>query len=162
MKNHIFILALFFNFGCIVDQGLKPEPSYVPEAELNYRKYFDTNQNSLDPIEGVWTEYVVGTLYEDGKVIQRKEISKRARWIVFKKGSIYNIINEYGEQNQFVASFKPSRDANTFTFVFAISSNQKTTSLQKQSWSMAKGSKWPMMRRRVCLRNTTMILWMKH
>ena len=77
MKNHIFILALFFNFGCIVDQGLKPEPSYVPEAELNYRKYFDTNQNSLDPIEGVWTEYVVGTLYEDGKVIQRKEISKR-------------------------------------------------------------------------------------
>ena len=35
---------------------------------------------------------------------------------MIKKGSHYQILNEYGEQNKFVASFKPSRDPNTFTF----------------------------------------------
>lgn len=94
----------------------KPDSSHIAPAEANYRKYFLSNRDKLDPIEGIWTEYVVGTLYEDGKVIQRKEVPNRARWIVSKKGSVYTILNEYGEQNKYVASFKPGRNDSTFTF----------------------------------------------
>jgi hypothetical protein len=39
----------------------------------------------LDPIEGIWEEYAVGTLYEDTKVLSRLEERKRATWIVIKK-----------------------------------------------------------------------------
>ena len=116
MKNIILVLFSFFAIGCSSVAIPVPEKNYVPPAELNYRKYFHSNRNQLDTIEGVWTEFVVGSLYEDGKLIKRKEIPKRARWIVIKKGSHYQILNEYGEQNKFVASFKPSRDPNTFTF----------------------------------------------
>ncbi len=116
MKNLRPFIICCLIFGCSQKALPPPEPDYVPPAEMNYRKYFHSNQKSLDPIEGVWTEFVVGSLYEDGKLIQRKEIPKRARWIVIKKGSHYQILNEYGEQNQFVASFKPSRDSHTFIF----------------------------------------------
>ena len=39
----------------------------------------------MDPIEGIWEEYAVGTLYKDTKVISRLEQRKRATWIVIKK-----------------------------------------------------------------------------
>ena len=58
--------------------------SFEPQATRNYKKHFSSNKANLDPIEGVWTEYGVGTLSEDGKVIQRKEIQKRASWIIIK------------------------------------------------------------------------------
>ena len=39
----------------------------------------------MDPIEGIWEEYAVGTLYKDKKVLSRLEERKRATWIVIKK-----------------------------------------------------------------------------
>ncbi|MBT3763985.1 MAG: hypothetical protein HOB42_12390 [Candidatus Marinimicrobia bacterium] len=103
-------------FGCTNFEMSKPEPSHIPPAEVNYRKHFLTNKSTLNPIEGVWMEYVVGTLYEDGKVVERKEVPKRARWIVIKKGNVFKIFNEYGEQNKYVASFKQGRQKDTYTF----------------------------------------------
>ena len=86
---------MIFYFACSPKIEIKSNPNYIVPAEVNYRKYFKSNFNSLEPLEGIWTEYVVGTLYDGGKVIERKEIAKRARWIVIKKGSYYNILNEY-------------------------------------------------------------------
>ncbi|MBL7009917.1 MAG: hypothetical protein ISR82_01680 [Candidatus Marinimicrobia bacterium] len=89
---------------------------FEPPAKLNYKKHFTRHQSTLDPIEGIWTEYVVGTLSEDGKVIKRKEIPKRAIWIIIKSKGEYRILNEYGEQNKFIASFKRTPKKNTYTF----------------------------------------------
>ena len=69
MKNIILVLFSFFAIGCSSVAIPAPEKNYVPPAELNYRKYFHSNRNQLDTIEGVWTEFVVGSLYEDGKLI---------------------------------------------------------------------------------------------
>jgi hypothetical protein len=102
--------------GCQFNIAPPMDPQYIPVAEKHYRNYFERNREDLDIVEGVWTEYVVGSLYEDGKLIQRKEIPQKARWVVIKKGAQYQILNEYGEQNKFVASFKPTRDKNIFTF----------------------------------------------
>ena len=102
LRGMISVLLLSL-FGCskLIEQQSKIAP--ISQALTNYQKYFSTNQNSLDPIEGIWTEYVVGTLYEDGKVIHRKEVEKRATWIIIKKGATYQILNDYGEQNKFIA-----------------------------------------------------------
>ena len=67
-------------------------------------------------LEGVWTEYAVGTLSEDGKVIQRKEIQKRATWIIIKNKGEYQVLNEYGEQNKFIASFTRTSQKNAYMF----------------------------------------------
>ena len=116
MKKNGIIIFLIFYFACSPNIDIKPDSNYIPLAETNYRKYFKRNYNNLDPLEGIWTEYVVGTLYDDGKVIERKEIAKRARWIVIKKGSSYKILNEYGEQNTYEASFKHNKKKNSYTF----------------------------------------------
>ena len=116
MKKNIILFFLVFYFGCAPKIKIKTDPNYIVPAELNYRKYFKSNYNNLDPLEGIWTEYVVGTLYDAGKVIERKEIAKRARWIVIKNGSHYKVLNEYGEQNKFEASFKQNKIKNSYLF----------------------------------------------
>ncbi|MGY8780188.1 MAG: hypothetical protein ACKVJJ_00835 [Fidelibacterota bacterium] len=117
LKRLLFYgLTVLIVTDCVSLKLAKPDSSFIPPAEVNYRKYFLTNQSTLNPIEGVWTEYVVGTLYEDGKVVQRKEVPKRARWIVIRKGSLYQILNEYGEQNKFIASFKNGSKKGTYDF----------------------------------------------
>lgn len=116
MKLFLILIVSVFNLSC--QGGLKEivEPSYLAPAEINYRTYFARNISTLDPIEGVWTEFVVGTLYEDGKVLERKEIPRRARWIIIKDGLNYKILNQYGEQNKYIASFKKNIKDNFFTF----------------------------------------------
>ena len=114
-KNAILFFCIYF-FACSSKINIEPDSNYVVPAEKNYRKYFKSNYNNLDPLEGIWTEYVVGTLYDDGKVIERKEIPKRARWIIIKNGSSYKILNQYGEQNKYVASFKRGKIKNYYTF----------------------------------------------
>ena len=116
MKKNIILFFLVFYFGCAPKIKIKTDPNYIVPAELNYRKYFKSNYKNLDPLEGIWTEYVVGTLYDAGKVIERKEIAKRARWIVIKNGSYYKVLNEYGEQNKFEASFKQNKIKNSYLF----------------------------------------------
>lgn len=115
MRFTFLFLVLFIN-GCQFNKNFPLDSDYISVAEKNYRNYFDSNIENLDGIEGVWTEFVVGSLYEDGKLIQRKQIPKRAKWIVSKKGSYYQILNQYGEQNKFVASFKPTNDRNRYIF----------------------------------------------
>lgn len=114
-KNAILFFCIYF-FACSSKINIEPDSNYVVPAEKNYREYFKSNYNNLDPLEGIWTEYVVGTLYDDGKVIERKEIAKRARWIVIKNGSHYKVLNEYGEQNKFEASFKQNKIKNSYLF----------------------------------------------
>ena len=59
----------------IEQQSNIPVPS---PTELYYQKYFVQHKNKLDPIEGIWTENVVATLYENNKVVivrpRRKEL----------------------------------------------------------------------------------------
>ena len=101
--------------ACIGSVNTRSDLNYIAPAEINYREYFARNQARLDPIEGIWTEYVVGTLYHNGKVLQRKEIPKRARWIVIKKEVSYKSLNEYGEQDKYVANFKQKSNENALT-----------------------------------------------
>ena len=70
---------LFFTLNAQTDK------SYVSKSVLDYANYFERNKSNLDPIEGIWEEYAVGTLYEDTKVLSRLEERKRATWIVIKK-----------------------------------------------------------------------------
>lgn len=70
---------LFFTLNAQTDK------SFVSKSVLDYANYFERNRSNLDPIEGIWEEYAVGTLYEDTKVLSRLEERKRATWIVIKK-----------------------------------------------------------------------------
>ena len=54
-------------------------------TELYYQKYFVQHKDKLDPIEGIWTENVVATLYENNKVVTRETEEKRAIWVIIKK-----------------------------------------------------------------------------
>ena len=70
---------LFFTLNAQTDK------SFVSKSVLDYANYFERNRSNLDPIEGIWEEYAVGTLYKDKKVLSRLEERKRATWIVIKK-----------------------------------------------------------------------------
>ena len=76
------ILLSCFLFFSLHAQTAK---SFVSKSVLDYANYFERNKSNLDPIEGIWKEYAVGTLYEDTKVLSRLEERKRATWIVIKK-----------------------------------------------------------------------------
>lgn len=76
------ILLSCFLFFSLHAQTAK---NFVSKSVLDYANYFERNKSNLDPIEGIWKEYAVGTLYEDTKVISRLEERKRATWIVIKK-----------------------------------------------------------------------------
>ena len=80
-----FFVIIFLFFAC-TQLPLDQETELKTPVQKSYEKYFHRNKNSLDPIEGIWTEYAVGTLYGDHKVIKRETEPKRARWIVVKKG----------------------------------------------------------------------------
>ena len=90
---------------------LVPSPT-----ELYYQKYFVQHKDKLDPIEGIWTENVVATLYENNKVVTRETEAERATWVIIKKGKEYVILNRYGEQNKFIASFKSGQKADTYIY----------------------------------------------
>ena len=90
---------------------LVPSPT-----ELYYQKYFVQHKDKLDPIEGIWTENVVATLYENNKVVTRETEEKRAIWVIIKKGKEYVILNRYGEQNKFIASFKSGQKEGTYIY----------------------------------------------
>ena len=90
---------------------LVPSPT-----ELYYNKYFNEHQGNLDPIEGIWTENVVATLYENNKVVTRETQAKRATWMIIKKGKEYVILDRYGEQNKFIASFKSGQKEGTYIY----------------------------------------------
>ena len=90
---------------------LVPSPT-----ELYYQKYFVQHKDKLDPIEGIWTENVVATLYENNKVVTRETEAERATWVIIKKGKEYVILNRYGEQNKFIASFKSGQKEGTYTY----------------------------------------------
>jgi len=85
-------------------------------TELYYQKYFVQHKDELDPIEGIWTENVVATLYENNKVVTRETEAERATWVIIKKGKEYVILNRYGEQNKFVASFKSGQKEGTYIY----------------------------------------------
>ena len=116
MKKNVILFCLLFYVACSPNINIEPDANYIVPAEMNYRKYFKNNYNSLDPLEGIWVEYVVGTLYDGGKVVERKEIPKRARWIIIKNGSNYKILNEYGEQNKYEALFKKNKIKDSYIF----------------------------------------------
>ena len=90
---------------------LVPSPT-----ELYYNKYFNEHQGNLDPIEGIWTENVVATLYKNNKVVTRETQAKRATWMIIKKGKEYVILDRYGEQNKFIASFKSGQKEGTYIY----------------------------------------------
>jgi len=90
---------------------LVPSPT-----ELYYQKYFVQHKDKLDPIEGIWTENVVATLYENNKVVTRETEAKRAIWVIIKKGKEYVILNRYGEQNKFIASFKSGQKEGAYIY----------------------------------------------
>ncbi|MEA1882413.1 MAG: hypothetical protein U9N31_08450 [Candidatus Marinimicrobia bacterium] len=113
-RIYLFILIPLVGCGNLIEQQSKIAP--ISQALKNYQKYFSSNQNILNPIEGIWREFVVGTLYEDGNVIQRKEVRNRATWIIIKKGGKYQVLNDYGEQNKYIASFKQGSKKDTYTF----------------------------------------------
>ena len=73
--------------GCflILTLNAQTDKSFVSKSVLDYNNYFERNKSNLDPIEGIWEEYSVGTLYEDTRVLSRIEERKRATWIVIKK-----------------------------------------------------------------------------
>ena len=112
------IISLFIIILSGCTQLLKQQTTipFEPPATLNYKKYFTSHKATLNPIEGIWTEYVVGTLYDNGTVVKREEIPKRASWIIIKNKNEYQILNEYGEQNKYIASFKPAREKDTYIF----------------------------------------------
>jgi hypothetical protein len=101
---------------------LVPSPT-----ELYYQKYFVQHKDKLDPIEGIWTENVVATLYENNKVVTRETEADRATWVIIKKGKEYVILNRYGEQNKFIASFKSafSSHGSVTIYFFWLHSFQK-------------------------------------
>jgi len=97
----------------IEEQSNIPVPS---PTELYYQKYFVQHKEKLDSIEGIWTENVVATLYENNKVVTRDTEAGRATWVIIKKGKEYVILNRYGEQNKFIASFKSGQKADTYIY----------------------------------------------
>ena len=97
----------------IEQQSNIPVPS---PSELYYQKYFVQHKDKLDPIEGIWTENVVATLYENNKVVTREPEEERAIWVIIKKGKEYVILNRYGEQNKFIASFKSGQKEGTYIY----------------------------------------------
>lgn len=97
----------------IEQQSNIPVPS---PTELYYQKYFVQHKDKLDPIEGIWTENVVATLYENNKVVTRETEAERAIWVIIKKGKEYVILNRYGEQNKFIASFKSGQKEGTYIY----------------------------------------------
>ena len=114
--NFKITLYIFIFSGCTNLVKQQDSVPFEPPATRNYKKHFSSHKANLDPIEGVWTEYAVGTLSEDGKVIQRKEIQKRASWIIIKNKGEYQVLNEYGEQNKFIASFTRTSQKNAYMF----------------------------------------------
>ena len=125
--NFKITLYIFIFSGCTNLVKQQDSMPFEPPATRNYKKHFSSHKANLDPIEGVWTEYAVGTLSEDGKVIQRKEIQKRASWIIIKNKGEYQVLNEYGEQNKFIASFNgPLKKMHICLTLFIP--NQRTTS----------------------------------
>ena len=97
----------------IEQQSNIPVPS---PTEIYYQKYFVQHKDKLDPIEGIWTENVVATLYENNKVVIRETEAERATWVIIKKGKEYVILNRYGEQDKFVASFKSGQKEGTYIY----------------------------------------------
>ncbi len=109
----VFFLLLSACAKIIEQQSNIPVPS---PTELYYQKYFVQHKDKLDPIEGIWTENVVATLYENNKVVTRETEEKRAIWVIIKKGKEYVILNRYGEQNKFIASFKSGQKEGTYIY----------------------------------------------
>ena len=70
----------------------------------------------MDPIEGIWTEYAVGILYGDRKVIKREVQPKRATWIVIKRGKKFEVLNVNGNKYFFDASFIPTNKKDIYQF----------------------------------------------
>ena len=70
----------------------------------------------MDPIEGIWSEYAVGTLYGDRKVIKRELEAKRATWIVIKRGEYFKVLDVNGNQYFFDALFKPTNNKDIYQF----------------------------------------------
>ncbi|MAV15772.1 MAG: hypothetical protein CMG08_03045 [Candidatus Marinimicrobia bacterium] len=78
-------MKIIFSLIIAVNFFLQQNDQFISKPVQDYAKYFDRNQSTLDPIEGVWQEYAVGTLYKENKVEMRIEEQKRATWIVVKK-----------------------------------------------------------------------------
>jgi len=114
-----FFVIIPLLFAC-TQVPLDREIELKTPVQKSYEKYFQRNKKSLDPIEGIWTEYAVGTLYGDHKVIKRETEPKRARWIVVKKGKIFKILNIYGNQHFFNASFTPTNKKGFYHFECSI------------------------------------------
>ena len=70
----------------------------------------------MDPIEGIWSEYAVGTLYGDRKVIKREIEAKRATWIVIKRGEHFKVLDVNGNQYFFDALFKSTNNKDIYQF----------------------------------------------
>ncbi len=115
MKPLFLCFVAFINFGC---SNLLLDNKYVYKTPVQkgYESYFKKNKNALDPIEGIWTEYAVGILYGDNKVIKREVEPKRAIWIVIKKGNFFEVLDVNGKQYFFDASLKPTGKKDVYQF----------------------------------------------
>lgn len=110
---------------------LKQMPS---AAEINYKKYFKRNESKIDPIEGVWYEYAVGSLYNDRLLLKRIREPNRATWIVIKdpESNRYTVLNANGKKNYFNAFFTPSNTDNIFLFDCEINDENSKLSTKAQ------------------------------
>tara|TARA_B100000902_G_scaffold125936_1_gene125532 strand:- start:123 stop:743 length:621 start_codon:yes stop_codon:yes gene_type:complete len=78
-------MKIIFSLITIANIFAQQNDQFISKSVQDYARYFDRNQSTLDPIEGIWQESAVGTLYKDNKVVSRLEEDKRAIWIVVKK-----------------------------------------------------------------------------
>tara|TARA_B100000902_G_C27079047_1_gene797920 strand:+ start:65 stop:691 length:627 start_codon:yes stop_codon:yes gene_type:complete len=78
-------MKIIFYLITISNVLIQQNEQLISKSVQDYARYFDRNKLNLDPIEGIWQESAVGTLYKDNKVVDRLEEQKRATWIVVKK-----------------------------------------------------------------------------
>ena len=116
MRPLFLCFFILIHLGCSSSLVDRQTDNKTPVQE-GYERYFKKNKNSLDPIEGIWTEYAIGILYgDDRKVIKRELNPKRARWIVIKKDNIFKVLDINGKQTFFNASFKSTKTNGEYQF----------------------------------------------
>lgn len=116
---YLFNFFILFNLSNIFAQTL---PVYSSASEKSYARYFNRNKQKIDPIEGIWVEHAVGSLYENRRLIKRELEPNRAKWIVVRKKNKneFEVLSINGKKNLFDASFKKVSKNNSYLFKCTI------------------------------------------
>jgi S1-C subfamily serine protease len=97
MKTKIYILVIICLF-CFLS-----EMSYTQclNSETEFKNYFDKNINTLDPIEGIWSESYTTYIYKNGEIVSaQQEVQEATDFAIMKDGNKFILCALKGDVNQ--------------------------------------------------------------